>query len=363
MLSRLKKLFTRQQPQALGERSEWVPFSNNFPPTSATRLATVGRCLRLYSDFLLQCKLEPANHYISKLLQKPNSFDSKKTFYEKLTFELLLNGNFHAKIKSDETGKVKALLPYRAGQVYCYPVKGEYSDPISLEENGFYYLESKGRTFMPDEMFHLKDMMFNTSDDLNGLSRIYLYELAFSAGYSVQTVQNTISKSGLKKQLLITGLPQTSPDAYKKSEEYITKYVKSGQATQGGALMLPGEFTLQNMTLDQPDKLLEFLASKSDLDICRIFNVPIEILSRSDSKTAGGTNHLKESHRFFLKTSLKPFLQGIADALSELAMDGTSFEYKTSPFQASDLREQSMYLSQLVGAKILTPQQAKEMLQ
>ena len=32
----------KRQVSALGAPSEWIPFSNNFPPTQATRLATVG---------------------------------------------------------------------------------------------------------------------------------------------------------------------------------------------------------------------------------------------------------------------------------------------------------------------------------
>ena len=127
----------RQQAPApaLGERSEWIPFSNNYPPTSATRLATVGRCLRLYSDFLLQTPLKAQNgHYLIKLLDNPNRWQDKKNFFETLVFELLLNGNFHAKVDYDSTGQVTALLPYRAGQIYCHPTAGEYSDPLSIQK-------------------------------------------------------------------------------------------------------------------------------------------------------------------------------------------------------------------------------------
>ena len=355
--------FKKRQVSALGAPSEWIPFSNNFPPTQATRLATVGRCLRLYSDFLLQTPLEPSEHYLTKLLNKPNRWQSKKNFYESLVFELLLNGNFHAKVNFDATGKVTALLPFRVGQIYCHPSDGEYSDPVALQRGGHYYKDFKGRVFMPDEILHLRDSMFNTSDQLNGLSRIYLYEILFQSGYSVQAVQQSLSASGLRPSWLLSGLPEDSPENTKEVRDTIKKFFQSGQSAQAGAVLsLPEGFELKQLMLNNPENALEFLASKSDLDIARIFSVPIELIGRADAEGEGGAQHIKESHRFFIKNSLTSFFKNISDALETLAMDGTQFKYEVDRFRASDLREQSQYLSQLVTSEVLSPQEAKSMI-
>ena len=108
---------------------------------------------------------------------------------------------------------------------------------------------------------------------------------------------------------------------------------------------------------------MEFLASKSDLDVCRIFSVPIELLNRSDAKAGGsGSNHLKEAHRFFIRTTLKSFLQNIADALSDLAMDGSKFYFKTDSLRASDLREQAQFIKQLIDSGVIKPEKALDWL-
>ena len=360
---RFKWPFKKRQASALGSPSEWIPFSNNFPPTQATRLATVGRCLRLYSDFLLQTPLEPEGHYFSQLLAKPNRWQSKKNFYETLAFELLLNGNFMAKVDYDRAGRITALLPFRAGQIYCHATAGEYSDPVALQSDGFYYKDFKGRVHMPDEILHLRDSMFNTSDQLNGLSRVYLYEILFQSGYSVQTVQQSLSASGLRPSWLLSGLPEENPGSTKKVRQTIKKFFQSGQSSQPGAVLsLPEGFELKQLMLQNPENALEFLASKSDLDIARIFCVPIELIGRADAEGEGGAQHIKESHRFFIKNSLTSFFQNIADAFGMLAMDGTKFEFKLDRFRASDLREQSQYLSQLVTAEVLSPAQARDMM-
>ena len=362
------KLKKRQSPAAaLGEISEWIPFSNNFPPTQSTRLATVGRCLRLYSDFLCQTPLEKkggGGHYLIDLLKTPNRWQSQKNFYESLVFELLLNGNFHARVNYDPTGKVTALLPYRAGMIYAHATRGESGDPVSLQSGGYYYQDYKGRVLMPDDIFHLKDTQFSTTDQINGLSRVYLYELSFQSGYSIQAVQGAISKAGLKPPHLLN-----YPDAADKTnlnnvKKVVAQFFSGGQSSQAGnVLSLPTGFELKDLMIQNPDRTMEFLASKSDLDIARIFSVPIELLNRSDAKSgSAGSNHLKEAHRFFIRTTLKSFLKNIADALSDLAMDNTRFYFKTDALRASDLREQAQFIKQLIESGVIKPDKALDWL-
>lgn len=364
MIGLFKKLGLKKRSSVLGERSEWIPFSNNFPPTKATRLATVGRCLRLYSDFLLQTELVTADgrpHYLLDLLEQPNSFDSKKTFYEKLVFELLMNGNFHCYIDSDNIGRVKGLLPYRSGQLYAYPNAGEFSDPISLEKKGWFYRDYKGRIFMPDEVFHLKDMMFNSTDNINGYSRSYIYELSFQAGYSIEQVQCSLSQSGLRPPLLLTGLPESDKEALKEVRDTVKNFFKSGQsAAAGGVLTLPQGYEVKPLMLQSPERALEFLSSTSDLNISRIFNVPIELIARSDAQGQSGGNHLKEANRFFIKTTMKSFLKNVSNAFEMLVMDGTKFKFQVDKLRASDLREESQYWSQMVQAGIYSKEEARK---
>ena len=79
-------------------------------------------------------------------------------------------------------------------------------------------------------------------------------------------------------------------------------------------------------------------------------------------RVRGGAQHIKESHRFFIKNSLTSFFKNISDSFEMLAMDGTAFEFKIDRFRASDLREQSQYISQLVTSEVLSPSQARELL-
>lgn len=356
----IKKLHKRQNPSWLSG-TEWIPFSNNFPPTQATRLATVGRCLRLYSDFAGEIPLvsEPQNHYLLDLIQKPNDFMTRQNLFESLCFELLLHGNFVSKVKYNPGGQVTAILPYRSGQVYCYPTRGEYSDPVSLQEGGFYYRDFKGRVLMPEDVWHIKDLMFSNSDLLNGLSRVYLYSTAFDSGSALANTEKSLSSSNLKPPWLLSGLPEVSDKEIESTRDTVDKFLKAGAQ---GVLTVPSGYDLKSMMIQNPGPVLQYLGSKSDLDVSRIFSVPIQLLSRSDGETQGSAQDLKEATRFFIKSSLKAFLKNISDSLEDLAMDGAKFSFEVDRFRASDLREQSQYISQLVTAEVLSAEEAKKLL-
>ena len=354
----------RQTAGALGAPSEWIPTNNsfNFPQTESTRLATVGRCLRLYSDFANLCPLKVkggGEHYLLDLLDRPASFMTRQNFFEILTMELLLNGGFVCRVLYNERGQVTKLLPYRSGEVFCYPVNGESSDGLSIEQGGFYYRDFKGRTLTPDQIFHIKDCMFNNSDRLNGLSRVYLYWLAFQQGYSILSFQKLLSDSGLRGPSILTGLDDSDSESLKGVRDSAEQFTRMGQNSVGRILSLPSGFELKNMMSDHPSKIMEYLSSFSDLTISRVFSVPVELLNRSDAKAGGtGAQHLKEATRFFVKGALKNFLKNISDSLSALAMDKTKFYFKTDALKASDLREQSMFLKGLVDSGVLSTSDA-----
>ena len=354
-----KRLKTRQV--SLSNPTEWIPFTNNFPPSRATQLATVGRCLRLYSDFAGEIPLisSPPGHYLLGLIRNPNTFMSRQNLFESLCFELLLNGNFMARVKYNGTGQITRILPYRAGQVYCYPRSGEYSDAESIDSGGYFYKDFKGRVLMPDSVWHIRDVMFSNSDLLNGLSRSYLYATAFESGSALANAEKSLNQSSLKPPWLLSGLPESSDKEIAETRSTVDAFLKSGAL---GILTLPGGYELKSMMIESVGPVLKYLASKSDLDIARIFSVPIQLIGRSDALSQAGANDLKESTRFFIKSALASFLKNISDSLENLAMDGTKFHFEIDRFRASDLREQSQYIKQLVDSQVLSTDDARKML-
>ena len=144
----------------------------------------------------------------------------------------------------------------------------------------------------------------------------------------------------------------------------VGKYFSSGKsANPGGVLTLPTGFKIEQMTLKNPEKSLEFLATKSDLDIARIFGVPIELLSRSDGESSGSKGAQTESHRFFIKSSIQPiFAVGQLTPWADWQWTGQSSALRLISSKASNLREQGEYLEKLVNSGIIDKAEAKKML-
>ena len=118
--------------------------------------------------------------------------------------------------------------------IYAHATRGEYGDPVSIQAGGYYYRDYKGRVLMPDDIFHLKDTQFSTTDQLNGLSRVYLYELSFRAGYSIQAVQSAISNAGLKPPQLLNYPEQVDKESLKNVKSVVSKFFSGGQSAQSG---------------------------------------------------------------------------------------------------------------------------------
>ena len=341
-------------------KSPWIPYLTSTQPSGVSdRLSAVGKCLRVYTDFLLSTPLEPKEHYLNEILEKPNRWMSKKNFYECLVSELLLNGNFYCKVNFNTQGKVTALLPFRAGQIYAYPSQGEY-DPLTLESKGFFFRDFKGRIFAEHEILKISDYLFSRGDNLNAPSRIYIYANIFDAGYSIQEVQKALAQSGMRGAVVLTGLDDSDSDSVKDIRENVEKFTQGDSGGGiGKVLSLPSGYSTMPMQSDSsPSKMLDLLIAKTDLDLSRVFGVPQEIIGRVEGDK-GGTP-LKESYRFFIKSSLIPFLKCVSDALSDLAMDGTKFKFRTELLKASDLREQAQFLKVLTQEGIITKQEAKK---
>ena len=339
-------------------------FENLYTGGLSTRLSSVHRALKIYEDFLkiapLKCTKD--NHQFFQVLKKPNNFQTKSDLYAAIVFEYFLFGSFRARLGFDNKGQVNKILPYRSHQIRAYSRKGEYGDSGSIDQNGYYYRDYRGRILQDYQVFEIRDSLYAVSDQLNPPGRLQVFADTFQQASSTLAYRKDLSESGLKGASVLTGLPDSDDESLKSVQKAIQEFTKSSSA--GQILSLPAGYSVSPLAVDQsPSKLLEFLSSVGDTEIARLFQVPVELISRSDSKTGGaGANSLKESYRLFIKSSVASFLQCIGDSFTNLVDDGSRFHYKVDALRASDLRETAQFLSQLVKNEVLKPGQALDWL-
>ena len=339
-------------------------FYQNFSSVASSRLATVSKALRIYSDCLNICPLKTKSkkdHWFLRLIKKPCSFLSTDDFYQALTYELFLSGFFRAKIEWDKNGEATALYPYRTNQCLAYPDKGDFSDAQGIAKNGFYFRTWRGEIYMPYEVLNISDFLYSTGDLLNPPGRLRLFRLNFSQGQAILDYQEKLSASGLKPSAVLTGLSDSDSESIESIRKDVEKFTSN--PSPGKILSLPSGYDIKNFMLDQqsPARLLEYLSSFSDLSIARIMQIPIELLNRSDSKAqSSGGMSLKEAHRIFFKTTISSFLKKIADAFSMIA--GEPLYFDISALKYSDLREQAQFLKAMIDSEVITGKQALDFL-
>lgn len=383
MFNKVKNFFglkTRSTPSVLSE-SGWRPVGS-YGNNALNSLGVVGLAIRLYSDALIRFPLKVKNknkenidHYLLRLLEKPSSFQGKADFFVRLTSSVFLQGNFHAKIEHDQSGRITDLLSFVGNDCFAYPkylqggkgstygVGNSFSDPIGIKRHGFYYRDSRARIFMPYEILHVKDMVMNRFDLLNGVSRIRLARLAFDSGLDVQESIRGISQNGFIPPTLLSGNLSGDKEEKRAMKDKLEEFFKYGQTKNRRMLFLPEGVEAKALALDMKSADLEFIKKSTDLDMSKLFN--LQVINNADSSPQASA---KESYRALTFIALKPFLQNIADQftnqlLTEKEKDqGVHFKYETQVLSSQDFREQSTYLKGLKESGIISANEARSFL-
>ena len=331
----------------------------------ASNLASVFRCLKIFSDILIYCPLKTRNkkhHPLLDLFKQPCSFLTRNAYLQIITEQVLLYGCFRAHIQYTNRGRITSLIPYKWPQIFAYPRFGDFQSGQEIEKYGYFFKDYRGKTLLPSEIFSVVDNFYG-QDFLNPLSRVAKFSDVFKQSNSVLEFSKSLSASGGMPASLMTGLSEDDSDAVKDARNATEAFTKLGEQTAGKILTLPSGFALKSMMQESPGPVLQYLSSFSDLQISRLFGVPLQMLSdRSDAKSSSTASSVKETNRFFLKQVMQPFLKNISDSISTLTSDSVEFYFDMNRLRASDLREQGTFLRSAIDAKIMTKEECREWL-
>ena len=386
MFRNLLKLFEKRNT------NNWIPLGQSISggrsssQNYASGLPVVRRCLQLYRDLLLSapiCIQEDdkkiyKSPYIS-LIKKPNNFLSQAEFFSLLVENFWIHGNFICYLESNQNGRVTSILPFVPGSIWGYPASdragdrknANNSDPIFLNSPGainYIYAFSTGKKdangkeiketkrFSAEDIMHLRSQWVNNGDYINGSSITTAYPDAFEMATETIRTGAQIAINGLMPQQMLSGVEMDTPEKVQELEQALDDFNQEKRMF----LSLPEGVEIKQMLGQRPESLFQILSSVSSLNASRIFNLPIDLVSREDGGQSQGGQNLKESFRFWTKTSGKAFLKMVADKLSEVLPPGMEYKFLTRGTQASDLRELSMSLKQMVEDGILTNEKAQE---
>ena len=372
------------------QKSYWFPFTSQVdsnPQRQSGNLSQIKRCLGLYKDVLMSCPLvakkdgkELESHWLLDLLEKPCKWLNKSEFFTLLTENYFLSGNFYAHIIAGEDGRITALAPYPPGNIYCYAKTykddggiGDALDPIKLNEVGFYYQSAfpDGKTkegkakqriskIEPYHIWHLKNLWQHDGDPLNGNTLFQQFPEVLNFSQSILDLGDRFADSGGVGPVLISGVETEGGEQIEETQKVIEGFFKN----KGMYLTLPANVKIDEIGKSATPPMIQALSSISSLHLARCLCVPVQLIEREDAmNTSGGGMNLKETYRFFLKTSAKSFVRNVQSKLNELSDEpGVKIEFNFRSLMASDLRESAMSLSQLIQSGAITKQEVREWL-
>ena len=367
----------------------WYPLGVSLSGGTNTQgntgsLPQIRKGLQLYRDLLLCTPLvvkdktdKIIDSPLLNLINKPNSFQTKAELLSLLVEDYFLNGNFIAYIKSNNEGRILSIAPFLAGSIYCYADSQQAgnrnannSDPTFLDTpNSHYYLytfsvgkgedgkeKKQTRRISPEDVLHLRSPWNNRGDFLNGQGIFTSYFESLSMAEETIKAGQRISQNNLLPQSLLSGIEANNEDESDELENSLNMF----QSDKRMFLTLPEGVEIKPMTFARPEVFFQILSSVSSLNIARIMNIPIDLISREDGGNQNMGIGLRESFRYWTKTSGFAFLKMVSDKFSELLPEGQRFSFLTRGTQASDLRELSMSLKQMTEDGILSPEKAQE---
>ena len=366
----------------LEKRGTWIPWAtatqDSFPRRESGNLPAVKRCLQMFRDLAVACPLvveksgkQIEDHWLHSLLDRPAPWLNKSAFFTLLCEGYFLSGNFYC-YKNAPEGRILNLAPFPAGSCFAYGKTdgtdnptGDNSDPIGLLRRGWFYQTQFGKKgqekitkLSSEDVWHIRNLWQGGADQLNGNSLFTAYPEAIDLAGNLLDTCEGYGKSKLVPPSILTGTEAAGADKQQDLRSEIKKLLQGDE----WFLTLPSEIKITPAMIQSPGAFLSALSTISSLNIARIFGVPISLLGQEDSNNTDTGVSLKESHRFFVRTTGRGWLKTLELALNELLDEGERIRFLWRHFQFGDIRE-SQALPPLIEAKILTPQRAKEWLE
>lgn len=311
--------------------------------------------LRAYSGDVDNPTPLPADHPLSKLLTRPNTFQSGKEFIQLQTIYKHLGGSAYTLLIRPRGGGLPTkMLPLRPDRVFIIPAAGGIM--------GYYYVpEGKsardGTPVLPEDMIHLR--FPNPGDPLEGMGQGLS---PLSAGARSADVDNRVTNflkkffdSGTMINTYITFNAVMDPDDMNTVRERFTEiYGGSDNWTEPGVFDQQGEVKRFGMTFDEMG--FGELDERNESRTMMVFGVPPILVSSRFGLKHGTYSNWEEARRGFWEDVMVPELEtDLLEWQYYLRGDDGAFvglDYSSVPALRRNVPELATAFSTLVGSGV-----------
>lgn len=311
-------------------------------------------CLPLHVYVRTDAGRERADgHWLAKLLDAPNSWQTGMDFIESQTAAVLLHGNAYAQKITNGAGEVTELLPMHPQRVAVVR--------LGSGRHRYDYTDDNGHTvrLLADEVLHLKDR--TESGSIVGRSRITVARENLGLALAIRKHgANTFSRGRPSAVLLNEGKRDFTTEELKTIGERLDYFASFGA---GKVMNLPRGMKWENIGISNED--LEFIAAQqfAVADIARIFRMsPVMIQDLSHATFSNVTELGLQFVRYSLQRWLSMWEWNISRSLlGPIARQRYQAEFAVEGLLRGDSTKRAEFYKTMVEAGVMDVNECRKL--
>jgi len=265
-----------------------------------------------YTNPALAGEIEMYKSGVTRLLNKPNSYQTRSDYFLAVMYALLMNGNSYSLVTRDNRGRIVDLTPLNSSAVMPYidPDTGAiyYSTTVLDIDPGNKVNSSE---FIPQRnMLHIR--VFTPAHPLIGVSPLTACNISAMHGLSIQSESTRFFDNESKP----AGILRTPKPLNKEQAKRLREAWSSGTsgANTGKVPVLDNDLQFQQLSLSAVDAQLIEQYAMTKKDIAAAFRIPLYMIGEGDSqfKTA------EASQRDFVTRTLGFYIEHIEASLDAI---------------------------------------------
>jgi len=299
-----------------------------------------------------------ADHWLERILQRPNDDQSRFEFMEQMQVALMLRGNAYAVIIRDGRGKPIKFIPVNPDRVWIYEAPGgEIFYQVArrgLHETAI--LSSQPLMIPSEDILHLRWMAIDNL--LYGASRIGLSKDVIGLALSQQELAGRLSANSTNLGGVLTTDQKLSKDAAERLAAS-WKARKQGLQNAGDTAVLEAGLKWQPMGMSARDAELVASRLAQVQEIARLYRMPMHKLGVVDRGIGSSLDQLDQDYMNSVVSSDLGRWEAKLEHIFNLSEEGVFVEFDVTRFlRASMQTRYNAYRTGIVGM-FLTPNEAR----
>ena len=287
---------------------------------SAESISTVFACVQALSESTACLPLHvyrrtdegdrerASGHWLARLLDRPNSWQTGMDFRESQTAAVLLHGNAYARKEFNGAGEVTALHPMHPQRVTIVKLPNG--------RHRYDYTDGAGQVvpLLADDVLHLRDR--TEPGSIVGKSRIAVARETLGLSLALRAHGAGVFGRGARPASVITNESQRdlNTEQLRDMQERLQQFATPQRA--GGTLILPRNMKWHSVGLSNEDAEWLSAMNFSVTEVCRIFRVPPILVQTLEQASYNNVSELGQQFvRFSLQRWLQVWEQGISMSL------------------------------------------------